>query len=151
MAFSQKFHLLECFLVYPTLSWAWWLKTMDNSVGVLILSLLKVSLYHFWIIWLQKVGLHLEVVVKIWYVLNVILDCLWALLFDWHNFRVVISAKWSCCIIKVIATLLSHQIWVDLRDKTANLVNSQILLLLVVEAIWLLVLIQGRIWLILNF
>ena len=141
LTFSQKLHLLECFFVHATLSWAWWFQTMDNSVSVLILSLLKVSLNHFWIIWLQKVGLHLEVIVKIWYVLNVILDSLWALLFDWHNFRVVISTKWSGCIIKVIAILFRHQIWIDLWNKTAYLVDSQILHWLVVETINVLVLI----------
>ena len=65
LTFSQKFHLLECFFVHSTLSWAWWFQTVDNSISILILSLLQVSLYHFWIIWLQKVGLHLEVIVKI--------------------------------------------------------------------------------------
>ena len=141
LTFSQKFHLLECFFVHTTLPWAWWFKTVHNSVSVLILSLLQVSLNHFWIIWLQKVGLHLEVIVKIWYVLNVILDSLWALLFDRHNFRVVISTKWSSCIIIVIAILFRHQIWIDLRNKTAYLVDSQILVRLVVETIRVLLLI----------
>ena len=54
---------------------------MDYPVGVLILPFLKVSLNLLRIKWLETIWLHLESLVKILEVLDIILDGLGALLF----------------------------------------------------------------------
>ena len=55
---------------------------MDDSVGILIFSLLKVSLDLLWIESLESVWLDLEAVIEIGHVLDVILNCLGSGLLD---------------------------------------------------------------------
>ena len=66
---------------------------MDNPVGVLILSLLQMSLNHFGVVCLKAVWLNLEAFVDFLHILNVILYCLRTLLLNCQ----VAQAATECC------------------------------------------------------
>ena len=55
---------------------------MNDSVGILVFSLLKVSLDLLWIESLKSVWLNLEAFIEISHVLDVVLDCLGSGLLD---------------------------------------------------------------------
>ena len=83
LSFSEHLHFPNGFFVHSgAMRDRWWLETMDDSIGVLILPFLKMSLNLLGVVRLKAIWLQLESLVKILQILNVILDCLRALLLN---------------------------------------------------------------------